>query len=147
MRAAFLAAGRGAALPLLLASALSGQARADKPCPPETVVASRREARARFGRLATWIAVGEVERRVEKHVPHPNCALDDRSKCAQWDRSELTVKVERYEKGKGPAELVLVAERCAPDPPGSAGGRYRFYGRGSSRAYLYFEPAAAAAGK
>ena len=96
-------------------------AAATKPCPPALGPAQLRASVA-------YIAVGVVVDRQEKKVPYPNCRLADRSACAQWDRSELTVMVERYEKGKGPAELHLTAAWCAPEPPAQAGGRYRFYG-------------------
>jgi hypothetical protein len=56
---------------------------------------------------------------------------------AQWDRTTLTVKVERYEKGKGPMELHLRASACSPDPPNHAGGRYRFYGDDPSFYRMY----------
>jgi hypothetical protein len=93
-----------------------------------------------------WVAVGVVVDRQERKVPYPNCALADRSACAQWDRSRLTVKVERYEKGKGPMELHLVAGWCAPDPPAQAGGRYRFYGNEPSSYVMYEERPREAAG-
>jgi hypothetical protein len=78
-----------------------------------------------------------VVEREERKVPFPNCGLDDRSACNQWDRSTLTVKVERYEKGNGPLVLHLVSQSCAPDPPQQAGGRYRFYGDDPASYVMY----------
>jgi hypothetical protein len=92
-------------------------AHAMKPCPEWTYVAKPERPSAEWRRLATWLAVGVVVDRKERKVPYPNCGLEDRSACNQWDRSELTVKVERYEKGNGPAELHLVAAHCAGRPP------------------------------
>jgi len=128
-------------LPLLciLAAWTPRPALADKPCGPDTWFASPRRPAARYARLATWVAVGEVVGRAEKRIPYPNCALADRSKCAQWDRSVLTIQVERYEKGQGPATLRLTAQRCAPDPPAEVGGRFRFFGREPPDSYLMLE--------
>lgn len=123
----------------LLAAAPPRPALADKPCGEDSWFADPRRPAARYARLATWVAVGQVLGRAENRVPYPNCALPDRSRCAQWDRSVLTVRVERYEKGRGPATLVLTAERCAPDPPAEVGGRFRFFGREPPDSYLMLE--------
>lgn len=125
-------------LGLLLLALLPAPAEATKPCGPDTFLSNPRRASAQWRASAAWVAVGVVVARKENKVPYPNCALEDRSACAQWDQSELTVKVERYDKGKGPLQLRLVASLCAPDPPAEAGGRYRFYGVAPS-AYLMFE--------
>ena len=114
---------------LLVASLAASPAGASKPC---------READWR--QEARWVAVGVVTARHERKVPYPDCALPDPAQCAQWDRSELVVRVERYERGQGPAELRLVAAWCAPAPPREAGGRYRFYGDGTTE-YVFWEAA------
>jgi hypothetical protein len=121
----------------LLAVLCAAPAHAMEPCSPDTHLANPGRPSAEWSRLATWVAVGVVVDRTEKKVPYPNCGLKDRSACSQWDRSELTVKVERYEKGTGPKELRLVAAYCAPDPPARAGGRYRFFGHDPSQYVMY----------
>jgi len=114
---------------LLIVALAAPPARASKPC---REVDWRQEA--------SWVAVGVVTARHERRIPYPNCALPDRTQCAQWDRSELVVRVERYERGDGPAELRLVSAWCAPAPPQEAGGRYRFYGNAPTE-YVLWEPA------
>ncbi len=93
-------------------------AAASKPCLPREVVREHAE----------WVAVGTVVERRERIIPYPNCALEDRSRCARWDVSPIVVKVERWERGDGPAELRLVPAWCAGDSPRETGGRYRFFG-------------------
>jgi len=135
----------------LLALLHAVPAHAMKPCPEWTYFAKPDRSAAEWKRLATWVAVGVVVDRKERKVPYPNCGLEDRSACNQWDRSQLTVKVERYEKGTGPKELHLVAARCAPDPPTQAGGRYRFFGHDPSEYVMYKQargaPASPATGR
>jgi hypothetical protein len=118
---------------------VAGPARATKPCGPMTYAANPTRPAAEFRAGATWVAVGVVVDRRERKEPFPNCALEDRSRCAMRDASTVRVKVERYEQGSGPVELVLGAASCAPDPPGRAGGRYRFYGTGVGLYVMYEE--------
>jgi len=125
--------------PSLIAALLVPSARASEPCSPNTYLFNPKRSSAEWTQLATWVAVGVVVEHREKKIPYPNCGLKDRSKCEIWDQSELTVRVERYEKGQGPAHLLLVAEMCAPDPPTTAGGRYRFFGHASTQ-YAMYEP-------
>jgi len=119
---------------LLITSAL---VQAMSPCRPDTYFSNPKRAPSAWRADATWVAVGVVVDRKERKVPYPNCGLEDPSKCNQHDESVLTVKVERYEKGKGPLKLSLQAAWCGPDPPGQAGGRYRFYGQDESSFIMY----------
>jgi hypothetical protein len=130
----------GATLALALgALLLPDTVLAIKPCGPETWLADPTRPAAAYARAAAWVAVGVILRRVERKVPAPDCALPDRTRCAQLDRSELTIRVERYEQGAGPAELKLTAAPCAPDPPATAGGRFRLFGWGRDQ-YAMLEP-------
>lgn len=124
----------------LFSAFFSPRASALQPCHPDSYREDPNRSSAEWRKLASWVAVGVVAGRKERKIPYPNCALKDTSQCAQWDRSELRIKVERYEKGEGPRDLVLVAEYCAPDPPAQAGGRFRFYGQSLS-AYVMYEAA------
>jgi hypothetical protein len=112
---------------------------ATEPCGPDTYFANPARPARDYAARADWIAVGRVIRTLARRVPYPNCALADRSRCAQWDRSELTVLVERYEKGHGPRQIVITSAMCAPDAPTDAAGRYRFFGRGVPFHYSMFE--------
>jgi len=107
------------------------------PCRPDTYSSNPKRPSSAWRADATWVAVGVVINRQEHKIPYPNCGLDDPSKCTQWDQSVLTVKVERYEKGKGPLKLNLQSALCGPDPPAQAGGRYRFYGQDESSFIMY----------
>jgi hypothetical protein len=129
----------GAAALALGALLVPGAGRATKPCAPDTWFADPGRPAAAYGAAASWVAIGVVVRRVERKVPAPNCALPDPTRCARSDRSSVTIRVERYERGAGPAELVLTAAPCAPDPPTAVGGRYRLYGSGADQ-YAMFEP-------
>jgi hypothetical protein len=127
-----------AAIAPVLALALPLAAGASKPCHPDTWYFRPDAPAAERREHARWVVVGTVVERHERKEPYPNCALKDRSLCAVWDRSELVVAVERWEKGDGPKTLRLVAGQCAIDPPGEARGRYRFYGLEPS-AYMVYE--------
>ncbi len=131
----------------LVASAFAPLAAgASQPCLPETMYFGPDRASSEWREHARWVAVGTVLERHERKIPYPNCALADRSQCNQLDLSELVVQVERYEKGRGADRLRLVAGECAMAPPGQAGGRYRFYGLDSDRAWAAWEQVTGALG-
>jgi hypothetical protein len=112
---------------VLLSPAL---ARATPPCKPGSGI-EEKSGKERFAQVQ-WVATGKIAR-IEHHVePYANCALEDRSKCAQFNAARIIFKVEMMEKGKAPAsrELELHASYCARSVPVDLDTRptYRFFG-------------------
>jgi hypothetical protein len=131
------------ALPVVavfLAVLLAQPLHATKPCSSDTWFGNKDRTAAEWAKSAAWVAVGKVSARKEVLEPYPNCQLADRSQCAMQDKSIVTLKVTRWEKGavSGAKTLKLGAGWCAPSPPAKAGGTFRFYGR-EPGSYLYFE--------
>ncbi|MFH2204864.1 MAG: hypothetical protein ABIJ96_17255 [Elusimicrobiota bacterium] len=87
--------------------------------------------------MAKWVAIAKVTKRKEIIEPYANCYVEDRSTCAMEDRSIITVKVIRFEKGKEKIKR-LTKSYCAPPPPITTGETLRFYGA-DPETYIYFE--------
>jgi len=117
---------------------LIGSALATKPCSPDSWFSNPKRPSAEWAEMAKWVAVAKVKKRKEIIEPYHNCYMQDRSKCTMEDRSIITVKVLRFEKGQ---ERIKVLQKgyCAPSPPKKVGETLRFYGN-DPESYLYYEP-------
>lgn len=124
-------------LAISLSLILIAPALATKPCSPDSWFADQQRPSAEWAKLAKWVAVAKVKKRKEIVEPYVNCYAQDRSTCAMEDRSIITVKVLRFEKGNEKIKT-LTKSYCAPPPPKKIGETLRFYGNDPDT-YIYYE--------
>ncbi len=89
-------------------------AHASKPCDPESWFSNQQRSGNEWATRVKWIAVGTIARIRHDLQPFANCALADRSACAQFNHARLTLQVERIDRGQVPARRQLELGRSAP---------------------------------
>jgi len=115
---------------------------ATKPCPEQACYLNTTFNPVACERSASWIAVGKIVRVVDHPTGEPTFK----------NFAELTLQVERWEKGKPKAAPKQISfrvgwcknARVVPEDPNERRATMRFYGAGSPTAaepeYLWFEP-------
>src|ERR1035437_3762867 len=96
---------------------------ATEPCPDNSWYSHPQRPAAEWLKQAGLVFVGTLTARAENIVPYPNCYLEDKSKCAMLDKSKISVRIDRWEKGGVPGlkTIDLAAAYCAQDPPKEIG--------------------------
>lgn len=115
-------------LSVVFLNLLIGFSYATKPCSDSSYFSNSKRDLKEWIELSRWAVILEIKEITHNWGPFPNCYLENKKDCAQFDNGTFKAKILNILKGQQEADKInLVPVYCSKDLPDKL-GIYIFYG-------------------